>query len=97
LSDLVIKHFLDDKTKIKYLTNFRQSTNYLVSDNIFYNYSINDKNNFFYFFKNKLFLNFLFKLSNKEILKLKYNNYIYLFDDFSLLNKNYYIFMNKYN
>jgi hypothetical protein len=97
LDDLIIKKYLDSKNKNKFLAEFKYSINNLVSDDIFFNYVINNKSNFFYFFKNKFFFNFFFKLSKRDLLKFKYNCYIYVYDSFYSLNKNYYTFINCYN
>ena len=97
LDNFTIKTQLNIKNNNKFLANFRYSTNYLIFDEIFDKYFINDKNNFFYFYQNKLLLNFLFKLSNKNRLKLKSNNYVYLYNNNVLLHNNYYTFLYCYN
>jgi hypothetical protein len=95
LNNLIIKPYLNIKNRKKRLLEFRYSLNYIVFDSIFDNYSINDKNIFYYFHKNNFLFNFLFKLSNKDKLKLKYNNYIYLYYHYFLLKENNDIFYNN--
>ena len=88
LNNFIIKSYLNNKNRKKRLLEFRHSFNYLVFDSIFDDFFINEKNIFFYFHKNNFLFNFLFKLSNKDKLRLKYNNYIYLYYHFFLLKEN---------
>jgi hypothetical protein len=88
LNDFIIKSYLNNKNRKKSLLEFRRSLNYLVFDSVFDIYNVNEKNIFFYFHKNNFLFNFLFKLSNKDKLRLKYNNYIYLYYHYFLLKEN---------
>ena len=90
LNDLNLKLFFDNKNKNKYLVEPLLSNDYMIFDNIFFNYNINDKKKFFYLYKGKFLLNFFFKLSKKEKLELKAVDFLYLFNYYASLNKIYY-------
>ena len=89
LSDLILKLFFDNMNKKKFLVEPLVSIDYMIFDTIFLNYNIYEKKRFFYLYKAKYFLNFFFKLSKKEKLKLKCLDYLYLYNYYFLLNKNY--------
>ena len=90
LNDLNLRGYFDNKNKTKYLVEPLLSNDHMIFDDIFFNYNINEKKRFFYLYKSKFFLNFFFKLSKKEKLKLKGLDYVYLFNYYILLNNNYY-------
>jgi hypothetical protein len=96
-NDIIVKESLENKSTNKKLVDVAYCNDYIIFDNIFLKYIIKDIRNYYYFYKNKLFLNFLFKISEKENLKLKYNYYIYLYDNYYLLNNNYISILNDYN
>lgn len=89
LNDFIIKNFIDDNNKNKKLTDLSISIDYLVFDDIFSPYKINEKKRFYYFFKNKFFSNFFFKLSKKDSLKYKSLAYFYRLNYYILLHNNY--------
>jgi hypothetical protein len=97
LNDLIIKNFFDNKNKKKLLIEAKHSADYCIFDEIFFNYNINNKKKFFYSFKNKNLLNFYFKLSKKDKLRFKSHFYVYFYNNFYLLNKNYYMDLNIKN
>ena len=97
LNDLIIKNYFDNGNKNKNLVEPVNFIDYLVFDVIFFNYNINEKKKFFYFFKNKFLLNFFFKLSKKDKLKFKYYLYFYVYNNNFLLNKNYHLNFYLYN
>lgn len=93
----MIKNFLYDSHERKHLVDLSISNDYLIFDNIFSSYKVNEKKRFFYYFKNKFFLNFFFKLSNKDVLQYKNLMYMYTFNYYISLNKNYLFQLYYYN
>lgn len=87
-NELIIKNFFDVYKK-KVLAESSKLLDLSVFDSIFSNYLISTNTKFFYFYKNNIFLEFMFKLTKKK--KMKFKNFIFsfLFDNFYFLSKNY--------
>jgi hypothetical protein len=85
---LILKNYLD-LNREKNLIDCSSSADYTVFDNIFLNYIVNDKKNFFFLNKNAFLFEFFFKLSKREVLKLKEYKYMFMLNEYLLLNNNY--------
>jgi hypothetical protein len=86
----------NNKSKKKQFINLEKSLDYMIFDNVYDKHIINKKNNIFYFFKNKNFLNFYFRLKKKNM-KFKIYSYFYLYDYYLNLNSNYINMLISYN
>jgi hypothetical protein len=92
-NDVLVNKFFDNNNKKKNLISSLESLDYSIGDNIYLNYLINKKTKFFYFFKNNIFFDFLFKLRKNNKMKFKYYYFFYIYMNLSLLNTNYYLLL----